>query len=65
VKQWCLSEDFIEISDKWKRLPWVFMYDKRGGKESSLTERQRERMCERQTILREGDSIGTNINRFA
>jgi hypothetical protein len=29
VKQRCLSDDFIAINDKLKRLPWVFMCDRR------------------------------------
>jgi len=34
VKQRCLLYDFIVINDKWQSLPWVFMCDERGGKES-------------------------------
>jgi hypothetical protein len=34
VKQRCLLDNFIANNDKQKRLPWVFMCDRRGGKES-------------------------------
>jgi hypothetical protein len=34
VKQRCLSEDFIAINDKRKRLPWVFMSDEGGEKKT-------------------------------
>jgi hypothetical protein len=50
VKQRCLSDDFIAINDKRKRLPWVFMCVQEGGKELTNGETERERMCERQSI---------------
>jgi hypothetical protein len=42
-----LSDNFIAINDEQKRLQWVFMCGKEGGKESLLMERQRERECVR------------------
>ena len=45
MKQRCLSEDFIVINDKQKRLPCVFMCDEEGGKENY--QRERERACVR------------------
>jgi hypothetical protein len=37
-----LSDDFIAINDKKKRLPWVFMCDEEGGKRE-LTNGETER----------------------
>ncbi len=52
VKQRWLSKDFIAINDKQKRLPWVCdVCDGRGGKESSLMERQRERVSSSSVVL--------------
>jgi hypothetical protein len=48
-----------------KRLACVFMCDGERGEESQLMERPRERMSERQSICREGDSISTKIKTFA
>jgi hypothetical protein len=42
VKQRCLSDDFIAIDDKRRRLPWVFMGDKEGEKKE-LTNEETER----------------------
>ncbi len=47
MKQQCLSEDFIAINDKRKRLPWVFMCNKERGKELTNREPERERVCVR------------------
>jgi len=55
VKQRCESNQFIAINDKLKMDARVFISNGRNGEESKTAERQRESVCERQSIAgREG-----------
>jgi hypothetical protein len=53
VKQQCLSDDFIVINDKWKRLPWVLCVSKKEGKRAKKwRDRERENAREAELLKR-------------
>jgi hypothetical protein len=62
VKQQCLPDDFIAINDKLKRFDRD-LYAKQNGKESKIVERQKERMCERQSINDVNKIMASTVNR--
>jgi len=62
VKQRCESHQFIAINDKVEMDARVFILNKLSGGESKTAERQKERVCERQSIPGSEDSVGNKID---
>ncbi len=50
MKQNCVSKQFIAINDRLKVDARVFISNNRSGGESKTAERERENVCERQSI---------------
>ncbi len=59
--QWCESELFIQNNNRVQRFVRIFISNGKKGKESKIAERQRESVCEMQTIAAGKKKIASSI----
>ncbi len=60
MKQWCVFKQFIAINDNQEVDTRVFISNNQNGEDSKTAERQRESVCERQSVA-ESEGIASVI----